>query len=125
LCVLRAGLWLSADTTGCRGNKSRFQLRDDGQYAESSFAGPEAVLAYLARYTHRVAIPNSRLLGLDERGVTFRYKDYHLIAPHACGGTLLPPLRRCRPGDPKGVCDTGDHAKITPSTAAATTNSRR
>jgi len=38
--------------------------------------GPEAVLAYLARYTHRVAISNSRLLGLDARGVTFRYKDY-------------------------------------------------
>jgi hypothetical protein len=39
-------------------------------------AGPEAVLTYLARYTHRVAISNSRLLSLDERGVTFRYKDY-------------------------------------------------
>jgi len=39
-------------------------------------AGPEAVLAYLARYTHRVAISNSRLVALDERGVTFRYKDY-------------------------------------------------
>ena len=34
------------------------------------------MLAYLARYTHRVAISNSRLVGLDERGVTFRYKDY-------------------------------------------------
>jgi hypothetical protein len=34
------------------------------------------VLAYLARYTHRVAISNSRLVALDERGVTFRYKDY-------------------------------------------------
>ena len=34
------------------------------------------MLAYLARYTHRVAIANSRLLALDERGVTFRYKDY-------------------------------------------------
>jgi hypothetical protein len=45
-------------------------------YAKSPFAGPEAVLAYLARYTHRVAISNSRLVGLDERGVTFRYKDY-------------------------------------------------
>jgi Putative transposase len=45
-------------------------------YAKSPFAGPEAVLAYLARYTHRVAIPNSRLVGLDQRGVTFRYKDY-------------------------------------------------
>jgi hypothetical protein len=45
-------------------------------YARPTFAGPEAVLAYLARYTHRVAIANSRLLALDERGVTFRYKDY-------------------------------------------------
>ncbi len=45
-------------------------------YAKPPFAGPEAVLAYLARYTHRVAISNSRLLGLDERGVSFRYKDY-------------------------------------------------
>ncbi len=45
-------------------------------YAKPPFAGPEAVLAYLARYTHRVAISNSRLIGLDERGVTFRFKDY-------------------------------------------------
>jgi hypothetical protein len=45
-------------------------------YAKPPFAGPEAVLAYLARYTHRVAISNSRLVSLDERGVTFRYKDY-------------------------------------------------
>lgn len=41
-------------------------------YAKRPFAGPEAVLAYLSRYTHRVAISNSRLLVLDERGVTFR-----------------------------------------------------
>ena len=34
------------------------------------------MLAYLARYTHRVAIANSRIIALDERGVTFRYKDY-------------------------------------------------
>jgi hypothetical protein len=45
-------------------------------YAKPPFAGPEAVLAYLARYTHRVAISNSRLLALDEHGVSFRYKDY-------------------------------------------------
>jgi hypothetical protein len=45
-------------------------------YAKPPFAGPEAVLAYLARYTHRVAISNSRLVALDERGVSFRYKDY-------------------------------------------------
>ena len=40
------------------------------------FAGPAAVLAYLSRYTHRVAISNRRLVALDERGVTFRWKDY-------------------------------------------------
>ena len=45
-------------------------------YAKPPFAGPEAVLAYLSRYTNRVAISNSRLLRLDEHGVTFRYKDY-------------------------------------------------
>jgi hypothetical protein len=45
-------------------------------YAKRPFAGPAAVLAYLSRYTHRVAIANSRLLAMDERGVTFRWKDY-------------------------------------------------
>ena len=45
-------------------------------YAKRPFAGPEAVLAYLARYTHRVAISNSRLVSLDYKGVTFRWKDY-------------------------------------------------
>jgi hypothetical protein len=45
-------------------------------YAKRPFAGPQAVLAYLSRYTHRVAISNSRLLARDERGVTFRWKDY-------------------------------------------------
>jgi hypothetical protein len=45
-------------------------------YAKRPFAGPAAVLAYLARYTHRVAIANSRLLDFDARGVTFRWKDY-------------------------------------------------
>jgi Putative transposase len=45
-------------------------------YAKRPFAGPEAVLAYLSRYTHRVAIANSRLVAMDERGVTFRWKDY-------------------------------------------------
>ena len=45
-------------------------------YAKRPFAGPAAVLAYLSRYTHRVAIANSRLIALDEHGVTFRWKDY-------------------------------------------------
>jgi len=45
-------------------------------YAKRPFAGPQAVLAYLSRYTHRVAISNSRLIAMDEHGVTFRWKDY-------------------------------------------------
>ncbi len=45
-------------------------------YAKRPFAGPEAVLAYLSRYTHRVAISNSRLITLDDKGVTFKWKDY-------------------------------------------------
>jgi hypothetical protein len=45
-------------------------------YAKRPFGGPEAVLAYLSRYTHRVAIANSRLVALDETSVTFRWKDY-------------------------------------------------
>jgi Putative transposase/Transposase zinc-binding domain len=45
-------------------------------YAKRPFGGPEAVLAYLSRYTHRVAIANSRLIALDDTGVTFRWKDY-------------------------------------------------
>jgi Putative transposase/Transposase zinc-binding domain len=45
-------------------------------YAKRPFGGPEAVLAYLSRYTHRVAIANSRLIAVGDNGVTFRWKDY-------------------------------------------------
>ena len=45
-------------------------------YAKPPFGGPEQVLAYLGRYTHRVAIANSRLVGLDQGQVSFRWKDY-------------------------------------------------
>jgi hypothetical protein len=45
-------------------------------YSKRPLAGPQAVLAYLARYTHRVAISNRRLVALDADHVTFRYKDY-------------------------------------------------
>ncbi len=45
-------------------------------YAKRPFGGPEAVLAYLSRYTHRVAISNSRLISLNDAGVTFKWKDY-------------------------------------------------
>jgi hypothetical protein len=45
-------------------------------YAKRPFAGPEAVLAYLSRYTHRVALSNRRLVACDDEGVRFRWKDY-------------------------------------------------
>src|SRR5215468_9098102 len=45
-------------------------------YSKRPFGGPEAVLAYLSRYTHRVAISNRRLIAFDQNGVTFSYKDY-------------------------------------------------
>ena len=47
-------------------------------YAKPPFAGPQAVLAYLSRYTHRVAISNSRLISADDSGVTFKVKDYRI-----------------------------------------------
>ncbi len=51
-------------------------------YAKRPFAGPEAVLAYLSRYTHRVAISNSRLIACDGNGVTFKWKDYRAKRHH-------------------------------------------
>ncbi|CAH1657212.1 hypothetical protein CHELA40_60004 [Chelatococcus asaccharovorans] len=45
-------------------------------YAKPPFGGPEQVLAYLGRYTHRVAIANSRLISMDEDRVAFRWRDY-------------------------------------------------
>ncbi len=45
-------------------------------YSKKPFSGPAATLAYLGRYTHRVAIANSRLIQADKNGVTFKYKDY-------------------------------------------------
>ena len=59
-------------------------------YAKRPFAGPEAVLAYLSRYTHRVAIANSRLLALDEHGVTFKFKDYRAKGRCRYGRMTLP-----------------------------------
>jgi hypothetical protein len=47
-------------------------------YAKRPFAGPKAVLAYLSRYTHRVAISNARLVALGDTGVTFKWKDYRI-----------------------------------------------
>jgi hypothetical protein len=50
-------------------------------YSKRPFGGPEQVLRYLARYTHRVAISNRRLIACDDNGVTFKWKDYRLEGP--------------------------------------------
>jgi hypothetical protein len=50
-------------------------------YSKRPFAGPKAVLAYLSRYTHRVAISNRRLIAFDGRRVTFKVKDYRVEGP--------------------------------------------
>ena len=50
-------------------------------YCKHPFGGPKEVLRYLARYTHRVAISNRRLIAYDEKGITFKWKDYRLEGP--------------------------------------------
>ena len=50
-------------------------------YCKDPFGGPEQVLRYLSRYTHRVAISNRRLIAADDGGVSFRWKDYRIEGP--------------------------------------------
>jgi hypothetical protein len=59
-------------------------------YAKKPFAGPQAVLAYLSRYTHRVAISNHRLIAADKTGVTFTWKDYRIEGPGRYKTMTLP-----------------------------------
>ncbi|MBV8319285.1 MAG: IS91 family transposase [Hyphomicrobiales bacterium] len=59
-------------------------------YAKTPFGGPQAVLAYLSRYTHRVAISNRRLISADETGVTFKWKDYRIEGPGRYKTMTLP-----------------------------------
>ena len=59
-------------------------------YAKQPFGGPQAVLAYLSRYTHRVAISNRRLISADETGVTFKWKDYRIKGPGRYNTMTLP-----------------------------------
>ncbi len=59
-------------------------------YAKPPFGGPETVLAYLSRYTHRVAIANSRLIAFDDKGVTFKWKDYRAKGPDRQKTMALP-----------------------------------
>jgi len=65
-----------ADRAAFAAHLAPLRRREWVVYAKRPFAGPESVLAYLARYTHRVAISSSRLVSLDDKGVTFRWKDY-------------------------------------------------
>ena len=58
-----------------------FCFRPRCQIKKTPAARPEAVLAYLPRYTHRVAISNHRLIAADAMGITFKYKDYRIQGP--------------------------------------------
>ncbi len=65
-----------ADATAFKAHLAPLWKAEWVVYAKRPFGGPEAVLAYLSRYTHRVAIANSRLVAFNDSGVTFKWKDY-------------------------------------------------
>ena len=68
-------------TAACRTVERSLYRQTWVVYAKPPFGSPSHVLHYLARYTHRVAISNRRLIEADERGVTFSYKDYRIEGP--------------------------------------------
>ena len=70
-----------ADTSAFADHLAPLKEKKWHVYAKQPFGGPKAVLAYLARYTHRVAISNRRLLRADAHGVTFKFKDYRIDGP--------------------------------------------
>ena len=84
-------------------------------YAKSPFAGPDQVLAYLARYTHRVAIANSRLLAFDAKRVSFQFKDYRngAVKARALLGVTPPPTA---PGEVATEQPTEEPPQPTPCT---------
>ncbi len=59
-------------------------------YAKEPFGGPKGVLAYLSRYTHRVAISNRRLVAANEKGITFKWKDHRIAGPGRYKTMTLP-----------------------------------
>jgi Putative transposase len=61
-----------------------------GGLCQEPFAGPQAVLAYLSRYTHCVAISNRRLISANKTGVTFNWKDYRIEGPDRYKTVTLP-----------------------------------
>jgi hypothetical protein len=70
-----------ADANAFAAYLAPLRRREWAVYSKRPFGGPEEVLRYLARYTHRVAISNRRLIACDENGVTFKYKDYRIEGP--------------------------------------------
>jgi Putative transposase len=82
---------LRETTTSSRRNTTRPRRKTERVvYSKRPFGGPEAVLAYLSRYTHRVAISNRRLVAANEKGITFKWKDYRIGAP--VGGEQKSPI---------------------------------
>src|SRR6266478_4403046 len=77
-------IWRNPNSASCRPSASIAAPLSKKRwfvYAKRPFAGPRAVLAYLSRYTHRVAISNRRLIAVDQRSVTFKVKDYRIEGP--------------------------------------------
>ena len=70
-----------ADKVAFKAYLDPLRKTDWAVYAKDPFSGPRQVLAYLARYTHRVAIANRRLIAVDDRSVTFKWKDYRIEGP--------------------------------------------
>jgi hypothetical protein len=79
-----------ADKAAFKAYLKPLRKTDWAVYAKDPFAGPRQVLAYLARYTHRVAIANSRLIAIDNRSVTFKWKDYRIEGPGRYTTMTLP-----------------------------------
>ena len=75
-CTSPAGYNLSATHDASSSTSARAREAEWVVYAKRPFAGPEQVLDYLGRYTHRSAIANQRLCSLDDDSVRFRYTDY-------------------------------------------------
>jgi hypothetical protein len=79
----------------------RLRRQDWVVYAKPAFGGPQQVLGYLGRYTHRVAISNHRLLAFDGERVTFRWRDYaHGNQPRVMTLDAIEFLRRFLPAHP-------------------------
>lgn len=79
-----------ADEAAFKAYLKPLRKTDWAVYAKDPFSGPCQVLAYLARYTHRVAISNRRLIAVDNRSVTFKWKDYRIEGPGRYTTMTLP-----------------------------------